>query len=280
MSLSAVTVIVITFNEEYDLSKCLLSIDGWAKKIFIVDSYSQDKTLEIASQFNCVIRQHTWSSFAKQREWAINNLEIDTDWVFFVDADERLTQELCDEINQFIQSSPRYNGCYIRRKFYFLDKWLRHGGYYPCSEIRLFKKNKVEFLDEDGGARERYLIDGEVTTLKNDMDHVYGKPLDEWILKHNKLAKLEALNATKKGVDYKIEGLDRKVWIRSKIWKRLPRGVRPFILFLYRYLFQFGFLDGKIGFYYCLLHDFWYPLLVDINYYSLKLKEKQLEISQ
>lgn len=269
-----VTVVVITFNEEYDLAECLLNISGWATKIIVVDSFSQDHTLEIASKYGCEIYQHAWESFAKQREWAINHSQIDTDWVFFVDADERLTKEIKTEIQGFLSFNPKQEGCYIRRKFYFMGRWLHYGGYYPCSEIRLFRKDKVRFVDEGGGARERFLIDGEIGSLRSNMIHIYDKSLGEWILKHNRLARLEAESDFITRTQAGSKGLGIKVWVRLEIWKRLPRGIRPFFLFFYRYVIRLGFLDGKVGFYYCFLHDFWYPMLVDLNFLELSYKEK------
>jgi glycosyltransferase involved in cell wall biosynthesis len=269
MSIQPITALILTYNEERDLEDCIKSVEAWATKIIIADSYSQDNTLNIANTYRCEVLQHEWVSFAQQRAWIISHAPIASDWVLFIDADERLTGELREEISAKINSDPIENGFCIRRRFYFLNKWLKHGGYYPSSEIRLFRKDKVQFHDEDGGARERFLISGKVGTLRNDMLHVYQKTISNWIIKHDRLAILEAGSdlSNNNQIYYGIYGI--KVWFRLKIWKKLPRGFRPFFLFLYRYIIRLGFLDGKVGLLYCFLHDFLYPMLIDIHYYEM-----------
>jgi glycosyltransferase involved in cell wall biosynthesis len=267
MTEKMVTFIILTLNEEHDLDECLKSVEAGAD-IIVVDSFSNDKTLDIASEYTNNIYQNKWVSFAKQREWAMQNTRINTEWVMFIDADERLTKLLIEEIYDFILSNPKENGCYIRRRFIFGGKWLKHGGYYPCSELRLMRKSKVQFLDEGGGARERFLIDGEKCELKEDMFHVYDKSFQHWISKHSKLALLEAKYSNSGAKPEVIEGLGIKVWIRTVVWENLPGLFRPFLLFIYRYIIRLGILDGKMGFYYCFLHDLWYPILVD--FYSME----------
>jgi glycosyltransferase involved in cell wall biosynthesis len=127
-----ISVIILTFNEELDVEDCLKSVHHWAKDIFIVDSYSLDQTLFLVQKYTDKISQNHWLSFAKQREWALNNLDIQTDWVLFLDADERLTPEMRKEISMIVNDKSRQEkGFYIRRRFIFLGKWLKHGGYYP-----------------------------------------------------------------------------------------------------------------------------------------------------
>lgn len=276
MSLSQVTIIILTYNEEKDIENCLLSAYNWAEDIYVVDSYSVDQTVEIAKQYTQNILQNHWVSFAQQRQWAIENINLRTEWVFFLDADERLTDEIKREINNILKMKNIQNGFYIKRRFFFLGRWLKHGGYYPLPEIRMMRWKNVQFLDEGGGARERFIVNGATGTLKSDILHIYNKGIINWVDKHKRLAALEAenecLNLEKVQFEKFIGKIGSSTWLRAYAWPYLPRSIRPALLFFYRYFLRLGFLDGLAGFYYCALHDFWYPLLLDILIYEKKTR--------
>ena len=272
MSLTHISVIILTYNEEMEIRPCLERVVGWAEYIYVVDSFSTDKTVEIARKYTSNVYQNSWLGHAKQREWAVNSLKLKTDWVFFVDADERLTEDIKNEITDLLSKDTIVeNGFHVKRRFYFLNRWLKHGGYYPLHEIRMMRWREVMFLDEAGGARERYLISGQTGILKSDMLHIYNKGLIKWIEKHIKYANLEVASSFISGealYPQIIAGIGSSTWLRAKVWNRLPRSIRPFLLFFYRYFFRFGFLDGLPGLYYCVLHDLWYPILIECLYYE------------
>jgi glycosyltransferase involved in cell wall biosynthesis len=272
---SQISIIILTFNEEKNIIGCLESVYGWACDIFVVDSFSTDQTLSIARTYTDKINQNHWLSFAKQREWALNHLDIQTDWILFLDADERLTPEIKLEISGLIANKELLEkGYFIKRRFFFLNKWLKHGGYYPLPELRLFSSHDIHFFDEGGGARERFLVDGHTNMLNHDVVHIYDKGIQFWIAKHIKLARLEAqadLEVAKTA--QKISGkFGSNSWLRNEVWPLLPRTIRPLILFFYRYILRLGFLDGQAGFFYCLLHDLWYPMMVEILYFEGRLQ--------
>src|SRR3990167_9149717 len=127
------TVIILTFNEEKNFESCLESVYDWAKEIFIVDSFSTDKTLEIAKKYTDKIYQHPFEDYSKQRNWALNNLLIKTEWVFNLDADIRVSEELQKELVKIFSNNEEknYNGFLITRKTIFLGRWIKHGGHYP-----------------------------------------------------------------------------------------------------------------------------------------------------
>ena len=267
-----IAVIVLTYNEAIDIQGCLESICSWAKQIFIVDSGSTDETINIGKNFTNLIFQNAWITFAQQREWAVTNLPIGSDWVLFLDADERATPEVRKEIEYITNQKNRTEkGYYIKRRFYFLDRWLKHGGYYPLAELRLFKHQYVQFVNLGGGARERFVVNGPTGTLQNDFLHIFDKSIQEWISKHIKLAKLEAKAGSDKILIRARFGT--KDWIRNEIWARLPRFIRPFLLFSFRYFVLRGFLDGIPGFYFCFLNTLWYPILSEIFYYEECIKK-------
>jgi glycosyltransferase involved in cell wall biosynthesis len=277
-----VTVIVLTYNESLNIADCLRSVCGWASEVFVVDSYSTDDTVEIARQYARLVVQHELSmSVPDQRCWALENLPLKTDWVLFVDADERIRPELREEIATILLKPQELleSGFYIKRRFYFLGRWLRHGDCYPNAELRLFRRDRTRAAVARG-YWESYAVEGRVGVLKGDMDHVNQKGLSAWTQKHTRYARYQAewrlrpssaQNESRVVEEAEPLQVRRKRWIRRNIWDRLPLFVRPFLLFTYRYIMRLGFLDGAGGLCYCLLHDLWFPLLVDAMYREAQL---------
>jgi len=285
-----VSVVVLTFNEEANIRFCLESAQELSEEIFVVDSYSTDQTLEIASHYQPRIFQNPWTSYAGQRQWALANLPFTHEWVFFLDADERLTPALIREIGQVIaeqQKNPTTRGYYVPREFFFLGKPLHWG---VCrggmKELRLGHRQHLTIGERAG--HEIYLISGNIGTLKGMLIHEDKKPLSAWIDRHNRYATINGayLFALRQGKAGPIEGLgrsasDRRLYwkeqFRRHVWNRLPAGFRPAIYFLHNYFFRLGLLDGLTGFIYIFLHDFWYQWLIDANYLELCRKRKGKE---
>jgi glycosyltransferase involved in cell wall biosynthesis len=281
MAMAPVSVIILTYNEEANIPSCIESVRDLTDDIFIVDSYSTDNTLEVARQYTDKIYQNTWVHFAHQRNWAMENLPISHEWVLFLDADERLTEELRHEIEGVISTSENY-GFYIKRHFYFLKRWIKHGGNQSDYILRLIRKDHAHVTQK--GAWEYFVVQGNLGYLKNPILHEDQKGLTFWIDKHNNYSSIEAKelhnynlrNVNKRNKneqpDKRSTHIERqtKIWLRENIWIRLPLFIRPFFYFMYRYIFKLGFLDGKEGFIYCFLHGLWYPLLVDAKYLEIK----------
>ncbi len=280
-----ITAIVLTYNEEKNIEECLKSIHGWVKDIFIVDSYSTDKTLEIAKKYTDKIYQHPFENHARQFNWALANLPISTEWVMRLDADERVSTELKEELIKGKLDFPKeIGGLYVKRKVFFMEKWIKHGGYYPIWLLRIWRNGK-------GKCEERWmdehikLTEGECLFLKNDIIDENNKGLHWWINKHNSYATRETidfLNLKYKFLEFdtvngKLSGTqeERKRWIKEKIYARLPLFVRPFLYFLYRYLIRLGFLDGKAGLIWHFLQGFWYRFLVDAKIYEIEKRARK-----
>jgi glycosyltransferase involved in cell wall biosynthesis len=282
MSKAPVSVIILTYNEEVNIRACLESVKDLTDEIFIVDSYSTDRTLEIARKYTDKIYQNVWTNNPIQRQWALTNLPLSYDWIFFLDADERLTTSLKNEIIKVLSQeilTPKKGGYYVLRKFFFLGKNIKWG---DCkaglAELRLCNRHNIKIKDRAG--RVIYISDIEVGYINEYMIHEDLKPLAAWIDRHNRYSSEEAqflfccrTNQVSFNLD-RNETKDIKLWIkelfRQKIWNRLPIGFRPTILFLYYYFIKLGFLDGPKGFYYHFLHTFWYRLLIDAKYLELK----------
>jgi len=267
-----VTVIILTFNEEANISFALRSLKEFTDEVFIVDSFSMDKTLEIARQFTDKIYQNPWENWAVQRNWALDNLPISHEWIFFLDADEQVTPEFWRELEQKTGNGPEnLAGINVRFDFYFLGCLLRFA-YESPPVMRLIRQGRARWQGE--GAREYAYVGGEVTTIESRLRHQDQKGLIEWVNKQTRNAAYEARLAKSRpsiGVQTRRTTTTAPVterpwrrWLRYGVWDRLPRFWRSFAYFFYRYLFRGGFLDGKAGFAYCFLQALWLRILIDL----------------
>jgi len=277
----SLSTIILTYNEEIHIGRLLKNIADWADEIFIVDSFSTDKTLEIAKKYDCKIFQHKFENQAQQFNWALDNLKIKNDWILRLDADEYLTEELKEEIHQTLintykrlidadnisinqqnqYKSAVINGYYIKRRVHFMGRWIKHGAYYPIWFLRLFKKGKG--CSEQRAMDEHIvLLEGKSRKLKNDFIDDNKKGLMDWTAKHNNYSSREVLAAISGNFGIK----------KKKFYYRLPLFCRACLYFCYRYFLRLGFLDGKEGLIFHFLHAFWYRFLVDAKIYETKIK--------
>jgi len=267
-----ISVIILTYNEELNLENCLKSIGDWAGEVFIVDSFSKDKTQAIAKKYNCKIVEHSFKNQAEQFNWALDNLKIKSEWILRLDADEKMTDDLWWEISAVLPKAPAdINGFYIKRRIYFMGRWLKHAGVYPLWLLRLFKhgkaKSELKEIDEH-----IILLEGRAEKLKNDFIHDDKKSLSDWIQKHNDYSTREVQTILNLTSDIPALGSQpgRKRWLKEKFYYRLPLFFRAFLYFHYRYFFRLGFLDGKEGLIYHFLRIYWYRFLLDAKIYEHK----------
>lgn len=268
-----VAVIILTFNEEKNIAHALDSVCGWAREVFVFDSFSTDATLRVAERYPCKIVQHRFENYGRQRNAALDELPVTAEWILFLDADEWLTQDVKREIEELIAKSPNENGFYLNRRLLWMGSWIRRG-YYPTWILRLFRRGKARC--EDRAVNEHLIVDGSTGFLQNDFVHEDHNGLTRWIEKHNQYATREALELLKRGSEGEIEARfwgtqpERKRWIRHKVWNRMPPLARPLIYFGYRYVARGGFLDGLAGLSYHFLQALWFPMLVDLKYLEMK----------
>ncbi|MHC1729251.1 MAG: glycosyltransferase [Syntrophobacteraceae bacterium] len=272
--LTNVAVIILTYNEEENIAQVLDSVAGWARQIFVLDSYSTDRTVEIAGSYPSKIVQHRFENYSKQRNFALDVFDIQCEWVLFLDADEWVTPELKQEISDLIESNPAQNGFCIKWRFIFMGRWIRRG-YYPTWILRLFRFGKARC--ESRTVNEHLIVEGDVAHLNNDLIHEDRKSISDWIDKHNRYARMEARELLRASsnpgeLDALFFGTQaqRKRWFRNYVWNRLPPIIRPFFFFIYRYLIRGGFLDGRAAFIFHFLQTLWFPLLVDVNYLEMR----------
>lgn len=270
-------VIIITYNEEPNIAQALDSIVGWAHEIFILDSLSEDRTQEIARKYGCHIEENKFENYAKQRNYALDNLPIKSEWVLFLDADEWMLGALKQEISTRINNSPEENGFYLNRRLIWMGRWIKRG-YYPTWTLRLFRHRKG--CCEDREVNEHLIVEGKSGHLRNDYMHEDRKDVGDWIVKHNCYAAREALELLNKRISPGYQEIDanlfgnmvqRKRWLRYKIWNKLPPLLRPCLYFFYRYIIAGGFMDGREAFIYHFLQALWFPMLIDIKYLEMKM---------
>ena len=241
-----ISLIILTYNEEIHIGRLLENIAGFADEVFIVDSYSTDKTLEIAEKYGAKIIQHPFENQAQQFNWALDNLNIKNEWILRLDADEYLTPELKNEIADVLLNTEtsdvskidgdvrtsdvqNINGFYIKRRVYFMGRWIKHGGYYPAWFLRLFKKGKAR-SEQRAMDEHIVLLDGKAEKLKNDFIDDNRKDLTWWIGKHNNYASREVEEVLKETRNKRQEinagGISgqtaRKRWMKDNFYYRLP----------------------------------------------------------
>lgn len=279
-----ISVIILTYNEKKNIEDCLKSIYSWVDEIFVVDSYSTDRTLEITRSYTDKIFQHSFETQAKQFNWALDNLPLKNEWIMRLDADERVTTKLKEElIKKLVEISESVTGLYVKRRVYFMGRWIKHGGYYPTWLLRIWRKEKgyceVRWMDEH-----IKITEGKVVFLDNDIVDDNKKDLHWWIGKHNSYATREAIDILNLKFNFlKYDNIkpaffgtqeQRKRWLKEKLYARMPLFIRPFLYFVYRYFIKFGFLDGKEGLIWHFLQGFWYRFLVDAKIYEIEKRAK------
>ena len=276
------SVIILTYNEEIHIERLLKNISDLADEIFIVDSFSTDKTLEIAEKYNCKIVQHYFENQAQQTNWALDNLEIKNDWILRLDSDEYLTEELKNEIAEILLKIPSdINGFHMKRRVYFMGRWIKHGDYYPIWFLRLWRKGFGRY--EEREVDEHCILSmGKIQFLNFDFVDENKNDLSWWIQRINNYTSREIqARFREKKID---EGLkarffggsqaERKRWLRKNFYYKLPLFLRAFIYFFYRYIFRFGFLDGREGLIFHFLQGCWNQFLVDAKIYE---KQKSIK---
>ena len=269
-----VSAIILTLNEEVNLPACLASLEGLDCEIFVVDSGSTDRTVDIATDAGARVFSHPFDNYAAQRNWALQNLPVHTDWVLQLDADERLTPLLVGEINRELQSpGQQADGFLLRKRTIFMGRWIRHGGHYPSFHLRLFRTGKGAC--EDRLYDQHFVVDGAVANLRGDYLDVVSSNIRTWTLRHVRWADLEAqeMLAATRGT-HRVHAdplgtpIERKRWLREGVYARAPLFLRPFLYWLYRYIVRLGFLDGKEGLIFHFLQGCWYRFLIDCEIFE------------
>tara|TARA_B110000503_G_C7145504_1_gene412750 strand:+ start:636 stop:1559 length:924 start_codon:yes stop_codon:yes gene_type:complete len=286
-----ITTIILTFNEEKHIRRCVESAKKYSKYIFIVDSFSKDKTVDIAKSLGVQVLQNQFINYSKQFSWALKNINIKTDWTLRLDADEYLEDKLIEELNQKLDNLPKdIVGINFKRKHIFLNKWIRFGGRFPLVLLRLWRTGKGYI--EDRWMDEHIIInEGKTITFKECFNDHNLNNLSFFTAKHNWYADREAidvladrLNLIDQKNDIKFKNSSIKTnstrIMKNFIYKKLPFSIGPLLYFFYRYFILLGFVDGKEGLIYHFLQGFWYRFLVDSKIIEYTKEIKNIETNE
>ena len=265
------TILIITKNEEKNIEKCINSILKIAKRIVIVDSGSTDKTKEICIKYSKVnFYYNDWINHSHQINWALKNTNISTKWVFRLDADEEITKKLEDEIIEKLDKlGEDITGIYLKRRMYFMGKWIKHGGMYPIKNLRIIK-NGYGLCENKEMDEHLITTKGKNISFQYDFIDYNNNQLEWWISKHNWYSGKEKKEyfkiKEKKEEDLEKKGLKRI--FKNKGYYNLPLFMRARFYYIYRYYIKLGFLDGTEGKIYHFLQAYWYRFLVDAKIYE------------
>ena len=273
----SVSILVLTLNEELNLPACLESVK-WCDDVVVLDSLSTDQTTALATAFGARVIQRKFDNWSSHQNWALEQIPFKHEWVFYLDADERMTNELRQEITM-VASNPKEAAVayYCGRKNFFMGRWIKHA-MPPGMIMRFFQPQKVRF---ERLVNPTPVINGKHGYLANHFLHFnFSKGLSEWFQKHNKYSDFEALEGIKL-----LQGVVRKegslftgdAALRRQALKNLSFHLpcRSLLKFIYLYFIRRGFLDGHPGFTYCVLQSI-YEYMISLKMKELKRKEQGL----
>lgn len=271
-----IVVVILTLDEESNISKAIASVRGRAP-VVVVDSGSRDATRELAKSAGAEVHEHAFVDYASQRNWALEQMQPRFEWVFFLDADEELTDELWGDIEE-ATARDDLDGAYVGLTFFVLGRELKHGGFGGASILRLMRPAVARF---NRGTNER--VDDSkmrVTKLAHKLRHDDHKPLAEWFRKHVRYAEREARHYLED--DDNRRGLDgfsmrtkagRTIGVRWA-YNKLPLFLRPFVHFGRTVVAQNAWRDGLPGLMYAGMQSLWYPLMIDVFIYERRWQKK------
>ncbi len=274
-----ISVLILTLNEELNLNRCLASLD-WCHDVVVLDSMSSDNTQKIAIDWGARVVERPFDNYAGQRNYGLHEVSYQQPWVLMVDADEEVPSELVDEMKKAIAACREETTLFrMRRKDYFLGKWIRRSSGYPTWFGRLVRPGRVQVERE---INEEFVTDGQIGVLQNHLNHYpFNKGFASWLEKHNRYSTMEAklmvdgdLGRPTFADFFGSDPSNRRRAIKGLVY-RLP--FRPLVMFLALYFFKGGFLDGRAGFTFCLLRSF-YEFMINCKVRELRLRQNDLPL--
>lgn len=280
--------IILSYNEELHLPRLLQSVAGLDAPIYVLDSGSTDKTLDICIEYGAIILEHPFQNHPTQWHYALTNFSISTPWVIGLDSDQVVTPELFNKLKNFRNTDYQdVNGIYFNRKNFFKGRWLKYGGYYPFYLLKMFRYG-VGYSDLNENMDHRFIVPGKTIIWKDS--HILEENLKEneisfWIAKHNRYSDLVASEEVERIKALRTQTIkprflgspDERTAFLKNIWWRLPRFLRPFLYLGYRMIFKLGILDGKNGVLFHFLQAFWFRLIVDVKIDEILTKNSNTE---
>lgn len=268
----AIHAVILTLDEERHIGRCIRSLAGQCASVTVVDSGSSDRTVEIARELGAEVLVHPFVTHARQVNFAADALAFRGGWLFRIDADEALDAGVGGRLRDAVASAgDTIGGFLVSRRIHFLGRRIRFGGIEPSWQLRLWRNGRGRC--EQRWMDEHVVVEGEVVASRIVVSDINLNSITWWTAKHNGYASKEAIETLNLRHGFMTRGANLgrgaspqaawKRFVKEKIYLRLPPVARALLYFCYRYIFLFGFLDGREGTYFHLLQGFWYRTLVD-----------------
>ena len=259
-----VSAMIFTLDEEIHLPSCLAAL-AWTDDVIVVDSFSRDRTAEIARGAGARLFQHAFEGFGKQRMWALENTQPKYEWILILDADERVTPELAREMAERVPGAASNVGAYrLKRRFHMWGRWLRYSSLYPTWVVRLVRMGRVHYVNR--GHAETQEVDGETHELAHDLVDENLKGIDEWFERQNRYSTKEAeYELQQEATPFRMGDLvSGDPLARRAALKRMAANMplRPLVYFLYSYVLRGGFLEGRDGLVFCMMKSEYQRMVV------------------
>lgn len=268
--MNTISIFIITYNEEIHIERCINCCKLITDKIYVIDSYSTDRTIEIAENLGAIVLKNKFINHAKQFNWGLSTINTQSDWIMRIDADETISTELAAEIiKETNQAEKNISAFSIKRRHIFMNKWIKHGGRYPLIMTRIWRNGHGQ-VEERWMDEHVEISEGKIKTLKNDFaDHNLNN-ISYLIEKHNGYATREAVEIILEKINFRKDESSAKIpsqakikrFLKLKIYNRLPFWVSSTTYYIFRMIIQLGILDGKEGVIYHTIQGFFYRFTV------------------
>jgi glycosyltransferase involved in cell wall biosynthesis len=254
---AAIDILIPTLNESVHIAETVANARE-VGEVFVLDSFSSDGTQALAREAGATVVEHVFENYSKQKNWGLDNLPMTGEWVFILDADERITPELREELRRVVDAAGPTDGYFVNRVVIFMGRPIRFGGMYPSWNLRFFRRGKCRY--EDRAVHEHMVCSGPTSYLKHEMLHIRRESISDYLYKHIKYAEMESDEWVKLALGRDSSAKAHRLfpslqgyrqWLRRDVWPRMP--FRSLIRFVYMYFFRLGILDGRVGLHLALL---------------------------
>jgi len=269
-----VSILILTKNEESNIERCIQSV-SWSDDIVVFDSFSDDRTVELAEKLGARVIQRKFDNWSAHQNWGVENIKFKHPWVYYTDADETCDDQLREELLSLDRTGANYAAFQVRRKDFFMGRWLKRSQIYPTWITRVFRPEKIRY---ERLVNPVAVVDGETGSLEGHIIHYpFSHGVGHWFDRHNKYSDMEAKDLIGEVVEkfHFSELLSRDAAVKRRALKTLAYRTpgRPLLMFSYLYFFRMGFLDGLPGFRYSIMRAM-YEYMIDLKVAEHRYRNK------
>ena len=272
--MASVSILILTKNEEINIERCIRAV-SWSDDIVVFDSYSEDRTVELAEKLGARIVQREFDNWSAHQNWAVQNIRFKHPWVYYTDADETCDNELRNELEHVEELGEGFAAFQVRRKDFFMGRWLKRSQLYPTWFTRVFRPEKIRY---ERLVNPVAMVEGKTGQFRGHIiHHPFSHGVSHWVDRHNRYSDMEAQDlATEIAAQFRFSDLfSSDASTRRRVLKtlayRLPG--RPMLMFFYLYFFRMGFFDGRPGLRYSMMRSM-YEFMIDLKVAEQRYKQK------